>query len=106
MSPARGTGESALDSEPCTNAYPLSFPRDACKWIVGILRLAFDYDCEAELAGQLIQDMEKGQLPALKLIQSRYLPRRHSVTDIKTAQHQLEGYDRLLDSTAVEVRHV
>lgn len=81
-------------------------PRDACKWIVGLLRLAFDYDCEAELGWQLIQAMEKDQLPALKQIQARYLPRSHSVTDIKTAQHQLEGYDRLLDSTAVEVRHV
>jgi transposase InsO family protein len=79
--------------------------RDACKWIVGVLRLAYDYDCEGELAWQLTQDMEQDQLPTLKQIQARYLPRRHTVTDIKTAQHQLVGYDRLLKSTDREVRH-
>ncbi len=79
--------------------------RDACKWIVGVLRLAFDYDCEGELARQLTHDMEKDQLPALKQIQARYLPRSHSVSDIKTAQHQLDSYDRLLDDTAEEARY-
>jgi hypothetical protein len=80
-------------------------PRDACKWIVGVLRLAYDYDCEGELAWQLTRAMEKEQLPALKKIQARYLPRSHGVTDIKTAQHQLDDYDQLLDDTASEARY-
>lgn len=79
--------------------------REACKWIVGVLRLAFDYDCEGILAEQLTLSMEKDELPALKQIQAHYLPQRQPVTDIKIAQHRLASYDHLLASTQVEAQH-
>ena len=30
-------------------------PRDACKWIVSVLRIAFEYDCESMLAVELLE---------------------------------------------------
>ncbi len=76
--------------------------RDACKWIVGVLRFAYDYDCEGELAWQLIEDLKKNRLPSLQQIQSRFLPKKQ-VTNIQTAQHRLDDYDRLLSPPKKEV---
>ncbi|MFQ5471218.1 MAG: IS21 family transposase [Gammaproteobacteria bacterium] len=71
-------------------------PRDACKWMVSVLRFAADYDCEGTLSNTLLQQQEKrGRLPTLKTIQARYL--RHTTPpDIPIRQHQVADYDQLL----------
>ena len=49
-------------------------PRDACKWIVGILRLAMDHDCEERLGNELLVRIDNNKpLPPLKALQDRYL---------------------------------
>lgn len=80
-------------------------PREACKWIVGVLRLTYDYDCEGMLASQLTVAMEQDRLPPLQQIQSRFLPRR-TMTDIPSAQHRLAAYDRLLEPAGREAHCV
>jgi hypothetical protein len=70
--------------------------REACKWIVGVLRFAYDYDCEGKLAWQLAEDIDKDALPTLKQIQARFLPGK-PVPDVQTTQHRLDDYDQLLD---------
>ena len=67
--------------------------REACKWMVTVLRLAYDYDCESQLAAELLK---KDPLPGLKELQKRFLPGRKR-PDIPAKQHTIEEYDMLLN---------
>ena len=44
-------------------------PQQACKWMVTVLRIAADYDCEGSLVFELIPQTEGGQLLDLKVLQ-------------------------------------
>ena len=80
--------------------------RDACKWMVGVLRLAADYDCERALMDYLEAMLATGPVPTLKHLQARYLPQQ-PVVNVNVEQHDLEAYDQLLatpDVTVTEVR--
>ncbi len=70
-------------------------PQEACKWIVSVLRIAADYDCESSLACELTLQSEKGPLPDLKSLQARYLQHTEP-PPIPLRQHQIAGYDQLL----------
>src|SRR5450631_2304979 len=70
--------------------------RDACKWIVGILRLAADHDCEERLGNELLALVDnKRLLPPLKALQKRYLGNK-PVPIIPARQQDLASYDHLL----------
>lgn len=69
--------------------------REACKWMVTVLRLAADYDCEGVLANELTNEMERGQLSDLKTLQARFL-RVESIPVLRSTQHPLADYDALL----------
>lgn len=73
------------------------FPaKDACKWIVGVLRLAADHHCEESLGNELIALLDNGKkLPALKDLQSRYLSNK-GIPAIPERQHDLHTYDQIL----------
>jgi hypothetical protein len=70
--------------------------RDACKWIVGVLRIAMDHDCEERLGNELLAlvDNNKPLLP-LKTLQDRYLGDK-PVPIIPARQQDLASYDHLL----------
>ena len=70
-------------------------PQDACKWIVTVLRIAHDYDCESLLAAELLQQAEHAALPDLKVLQARYL-KNTAPPDIPNRQHSIDEYDQLL----------
>lgn len=73
--------------------------KEACKWMVTVLRLAYDYDCEGTLGQELLQAALAGNLPSRQQLQARFLPRyrhRHPVAE----QHSLKGYDQLLRYTS------
>jgi transposase InsO family protein len=71
-------------------------PREACKWIVGALRIAMDQDCEERLGNELLACVDNNKpLPSLKALQERYLGHR-PVPTIPERQQDLAGYDRLL----------
>jgi hypothetical protein len=70
--------------------------RDACKWIVGVLRIAMDHDCEERLGNELLALVDNNQpLPSLKALQARYLGKQ-PVPIIPTRQQDLASYDHLL----------
>lgn len=70
--------------------------RDACKWIVGVLRLAMDHDCEERLGNELLALVDNNQpLPTLKALQARYLGKQ-PVPIIPARQQDLASYDHLL----------
>lgn len=73
--------------------------REACKWIVAVLRLAFEYDSEAELGEQLLADVLQGRVPDIKDVQAQFLRPSGPVVDhTSTPQHDLGSYDDLLVS--------
>lgn len=70
--------------------------KEACKWIVGILRMAMEHDCEERLGDELLAIVENNQpLPTLKALQARYLGQQ-PVPMIPARQQDLASYDRLL----------
>lgn len=69
--------------------------RQACKWIVGVLRLASDYDCERTLINALEVMVARDSLPDLKQLQAKFLP-QDSTPSVHVDQHQLADYDSLL----------
>lgn len=70
--------------------------QDACKWIVGVLRIAKDHDCEERLGHELVAIVDNHQpLPTLKVLQERYLGQQ-PMPDIPARQQDLESYDLLL----------
>jgi len=71
-------------------------PQTACKWIVYVLRIAHENDCEGQLAGELLLEAEQVPLPELDTLQGRYLPRTN-VPPIPVRQHAVIDYDALLE---------
>ena len=76
-------------------------PQEACKWIVAVLRVAYDYDCEGTLAAELMSQAERGALPDLKSVQARYLQHR-TPPPIPVRQHRVADYDQLLSGQWVK----
>ena len=79
--------------------------REACKWIVTVLRLAFEYDCEADLGEGLLADALRGEFLSIKAIQQRFLnDQAVDMSSLQTVQHPLSSYDDLLmtNTTAME----
>ncbi len=70
--------------------------REACKWIVGVLRIAKDHHCEEALGNELLADINHHKpLPTLKTLQERYLGNK-PIPSIPERQQDLAGYDQLL----------
>jgi len=70
--------------------------REACKWIVGVLRIAKDYNCEERLGDGLLASIDNNKpLPSLKSLQERYLGHKQ-VPTIPARQQDLQSYDHLL----------
>lgn len=89
----------------------------ACRWIVGILRLAADHDVEERLSEQLLEHYGRHQrLPDLDSVRAGYRPQHSEAQQAAITQtvrqHTVADYDRLLsrrtgseqDQTA-EVHH-
>ncbi len=70
-------------------------PQEACKWMVSVLRIAADYDCEGHLADELLLQAEQQQLPDLKTVQAKYLAHTEP-PPIPLRQHAIASYDHLL----------
>lgn len=71
-------------------------PQQACKWMVSVLRIACDHDCEWLLAEQLLEEERRtGELPTLKTLQARYIG-DPKTPPIPVRQHPINDYDGLL----------
>ena len=69
--------------------------RDACKWMVTVLRIAAEQPCEAELGQTLLQQAQANTLPDLKALQAQFLE-TNAQPEITAKQHDITGYDDLL----------
>jgi hypothetical protein len=69
--------------------------KQACRTMVGLLALAHDRACEAELAEAIEAELDVGRLPALNLLERRFAPDPAAVPDITVELVPLNLYDEL-----------
>src|SRR4051794_41258101 len=67
----------------------------ACRTMVGLLALAHDRACEAELADAIEAELEAGRLPDLDLLGRRFAPNPAAIPDITVELVPLHLYDEL-----------
>jgi hypothetical protein len=71
-------------------------PRHACRVMVGLLALAHDRACEAELAVVLDTILDDGNLPDLTILQHRFMPSCTAVPEVTVLLPAAIAYDALL----------
>ena len=71
-------------------------PRIACRIMVGLLALAHDRACEAELALELEAILAADKLPDLALLQQRFMPSPATVPTVTVTLPAAVAYDALL----------
>jgi hypothetical protein len=82
-------------------------PQEACKWIVGVLRIAANASDEKQkqheqaLGERLLKQALSDQLPSLKKIQSHYLQNQQNEVTLLTTQHDIALYDQLLSQPLI-----
>jgi hypothetical protein len=69
--------------------------RRACRTMVGLLALAHDQACEAELADALDADIDARRLPDLNTLRDRFKPDAAAIPDIAVELVPLTAYDEL-----------
>src|SRR5437660_1908037 len=69
--------------------------KPACRTMVGLLALAHDRACEAELAEAIEAELDAGRLPALDLLERRFAPDPAAIPDITVELVPLNLYDEL-----------
>ena len=70
--------------------------RHACRTMVGLLALAHDRACEAELADALQTTLDAGDVPDLEDLQQRFTPSTMTVPDVTVTTPSAMAYDALL----------
>jgi transposase InsO family protein len=69
--------------------------KPACRTMVGLLALAHERACEAELAAAIEAELDAGRLPDLASIGRRFTPDPAAIPDITIAAVSLHLYDEL-----------
>ena len=73
--------------------------RAACKTMVGLLALAHERNCEAELATVLAAELDQGSLPDLPDLRARFGPSSSAAPAISVLLPAIASYDVLLPAT-------
>lgn len=83
----------------CWEALEAAMPRAAaCRVMVGLLWLAHDQACEADLAAMLAETLDAGVLPDLKALQARFQRPAQERQDVRVETPAAASYDALLAS--------
>ena len=75
--------------------------RIACRTMVGLLALAHDRACEAELAIALQTILDAGEVPDLAALQQRFMPASMAVPDVTITIPAAIAYDALLSAPQI-----
>jgi hypothetical protein len=84
-------------------------PRQACKVTVGLLALAHEQACEAELAEAITAELDAGRLPDLAALRDRFRPADAEIPTVVVELAPLDAYDELAAvaaATPAELRAV
>jgi hypothetical protein len=71
-------------------------PRTACRTMVGLLELAHERACEADLAAELESALATGGLPDLAALRRHFAPAQAAIPDVTVTLPALATYDALL----------
>ncbi len=83
----------------CWDALATAMPRpDACRLMVGLLWLAHDQACEADLAAALAALLDAGMMPDLQDLQARFQQPKAAPDDVPVDIPPTAAYDALLAS--------
>ena len=75
--------------------------KDACRRMVGLLALAHDEGCEAELARLIAEDLAQDRVPDARALRARLEPRSRGLpADVPVALTALASFDALLEARA------
>jgi len=69
--------------------------RQACRTVVGLLALAHERACEAELAASIDAELDAGRLPNLDAMRERFKPPVTAIPEVVVALTPLHVYDEL-----------
>jgi hypothetical protein len=69
--------------------------KQACRTMVGLLALAHERACEAELAEAIDAELDAGRLPDLDTLGRRFAPHPTAIPDITVELAPLHLYDEL-----------
>ena len=72
--------------------------REACRLAVGLLALAHEESCEAELATEIDRALKAGQLPDPDELKARFAPQRGKMPSVDVTRPPLVGYGSLLSA--------
>ena len=78
--------------------------RAACRTMVGLLALAHERACEAQLADLVQADLDDGRLPDLKRLQDRFAPAEAALPKVDVRLTPLALYDDLASAFSLEAR--
>lgn len=67
----------------------------ACRTMVGVLALAHERACEAELAAVIEEDLDSGRLPNLAALTERFAPKDAAPPNVVVALPELAVYDAI-----------
>src|SRR5262249_14609972 len=70
--------------------------RHACRTMVGLLALAHERACEAELAEVLDVELDAGRMPDLDAMHRRFTPAKSTMPNVTVELADLASYDALL----------
>ena len=76
--------------------------RTACRLMVELLALAHERGCEAELAADLEERLEAGELPDMSALRQRFAPDPAALPQVQVPLGSLADYEVLLDHLGVE----
>ena len=74
--------------------------RAACRTMVGLLALAHEHGCEADLAAALAEQLEDGGVPDLAVLRARFAPTVARLPVVAVNLPLIASYDALLPSMA------
>jgi len=74
--------------------------RHACRTMVGLLQLAHERACDAELAGAIAAELDEGGLPDLAVMRRRFAPSAAVLPEITVTLASLAAYDELASGQA------
>lgn len=70
---------------------------DACRYMVDLLLLAHNYECEKSLGRFVLDRVESNSVVTIDTCRKRFVPQKIDIPMIKTRQHQTADYNCLLE---------
>src|SRR5699024_6172401 len=75
---------------------------EACYYIVKLLYIAKQGECERQLERFVTRGISDGKLPSMRQCEQMFLPAVANIPEINVAQHSLQAYEELMSG----VRHI